>query len=312
MQVCDRLWLVEQVLHHPLRLQHLLAAFEGAFAFDLGSVSLLLHAAAPDSGSIYSHMAVSRISCGAASFQQQQQQQPAILLPRMPLGLQLITTAKTYEAVARACRALAAAAQAADAATRGASASGTALCSLVDGCIRRLWQVVEARTGTKPRSKRSKQSAAAGPAMLDERQPWQLQTAAIISVLSELLLGASPAWQQQQDQWQQGSNDGNTDLESIIATASSELVQEAIWSLPTSVAMPITESSTNLLLLPSLSSGANGGLSAQQLGCNALLLRAAAECCGTAARALGPRFAASSRLLRAVLLPLLEKLGKVG
>ena len=50
-------------------------------------------------------------------------------------------------------------------------------------------------------------------------------------------------------------------------------------------------------------------LTAQQLGCNALLLKAAIECCGTAARALGPRFAQNGRLMRAALLPLLEKLG---
>jgi hypothetical protein len=48
---------------------------------------------------------------------------------------------------------------------------------------------------------------------------------------------------------------------------------------------------------------------AQHLGCNALLLKAAIECCGTAARALGPRFAENGRLLRAALLPLLERLG---
>jgi hypothetical protein len=49
-------------------------------------------------------------------------------------------------------------------------------------------------------------------------------------------------------------------------------------------------------------------LTPQVLGENALLSRALAECCGAIARGLGPRMAATGRLMRCVLLPLLERL----
>ena len=85
-------------------------------------------------------------------------------------------------------------------------------------------------------------------------------------------------------------------------------MQDAFWSLPTaSGGNSLSSSDTRLLL-----NGPLGQLSAQQLGCNALLLKAALECCGTAARALGQRFTLNGRMLRAALLPLLEKLGKEG
>ena len=47
---------------------------------------------------------------------------------------------------------------------------------------------------------------------------------------------------------------------------------------------------------------------AQELGQNALLARVLLEAVGAVARAVGPRFAASGRLLRLALLPLLERL----
>lgn len=48
---------------------------------------------------------------------------------------------------------------------------------------------------------------------------------------------------------------------------------------------------------------------AQALGEAALLVRAALEAAATCSRCLGHRFAANGRLLRCVLLPLLERLG---
>eukprot|EP00887_Chlorella_sp_A99_P000587 scaffold17.g587.t1 len=338
-----------QVLQHPLHLQRLLAALEGAFAFDAASAGLLLHAAAPDSGSAYrpASAAVGGGGSGEAALPALpagrqpagEQVLPLVLLPRMPLGLELITTARTYEAVAAACRATAAAAAAADGQLAGTG--GAALRSLVDGCVRRLRAVVEAAVaGKKRRSERrgSKRGggaeagavaavAVARPAS-EAQQPWQLQAAAVISVLSELLLGASPAWQeqprQQQEQQQeagaeeeqrrlQASAGAQRELEALLASAAPELVQESIWELPTSAAAGSLPGASepargDLPALPPPAAGAGTPLSAQQLGCNALLQRAAAECCGAAARALGPRFASCGRLLRTVLLPLLEKL----
>lgn len=69
---------------------------------------------------------------------------------------------------------------------------------------------------------------------------------------------------------------------------------ETVWNVPTH--QPEGESSGRTL-------------SAQTLGENALLSRAAMECSGTLARCLGVRFAANGRLLRTVLMPLLERLG---
>ena len=46
----------------------------------------------------------------------------------------------------------------------------------------------------------------------------------------------------------------------------------------------------------------------QVLGRNALLVRAACEAVGTAARSVGPAFSSDGRLLRPALLPLLERL----
>ena len=46
----------------------------------------------------------------------------------------------------------------------------------------------------------------------------------------------------------------------------------------------------------------------QEVGQNALLARTLLEAVGAAARAAGPRFASSGRLLRPALLPLLERM----
>lgn len=242
-----------------------------------------------------------------------------VLLPRLPLGLALLTTARTYEAVAAAVRAAAALAAAADAAP---GTAGTALRCLVDGCLARLRQLIEAAEAAGERGsgggrgahKRSRQlPPERAAADLAGQAPWQLQAASLAAVLAELLLGASPAWQ---PSWRVGAAaapGGGGELEALAAAVVRELVCEAVWSLPTSVAPDGWGAggggggSTPLLLE---ASPGQQRLTAQQLGCNALLQRAALECCGTAARALGPRFAQNGRLLRTALLPLLEKLGE--
>ena len=345
LQVCPPAWFGANVVQHPLRLQQLLSSFLDALSFDASIAGMLLYAAAAPAGAATNYAPGAKAGTAeAATAQQQQQQQqqgarpqavassggqssgPVVLLPRMPLGLALITTAKTYEAVVAALRAAAALAAAADAAP---GSSGTVLRSLVDACLSRLQQLTEAAGGGKGGSahKRSRQQHAAAPgggaaAAAQAPQPeagqppWQLQAASLAVALAELLLGASPAWQ---PSWCAGKAAGSSsgtssnELESLAAAAVQDLVQEAIWSLPTSVAGEGPEagsgrSAASPLLLEA--SPRQQRLTAQQLGCNALLLKATIECCGTAARALGPRFAQNGRLLRTALLPLLEKLGE--
>ncbi len=348
-QVCRPGWFAASVLHHPLRLQLLLDAFLEAFAFDSSCAGMLLYAAAPPAGAATQYTPGSEPAAAdgaaagsqgsstnaqAGSSQQLEQQQgqqarelaasnAVVLLPRMPLGLSLVTTAKTYEAVAAAVRAAAALAAAADAAPGG---SGTALRTLVDGCLSRLQQLISVAQGDGSSSgrrapKRSRQQPAAQPAAElagPGQAPWQLQAAASAVVLAELLMGASPAGQ---PSWPaaaaaQPAAAPSAELELLAAAVVQELVSEAIWSLPTSMPAAGPEvpggagsvSSGSLLEAPS----GQQGLSVQLLGCNALLQRAALECCGTAARALGTRFAQNGRLLRTALLPLLEKLGGWG
>lgn len=337
-QVCQPGWFAANVLHHPLRLQQLLDAFLDAFAFDASCAGMLLYAAAPPAGAATSYApggqpaSEDAVPAGrqgsdadvqSSSMQQQGQQQgqqlaesnAVVLLPRMPLGLSLVTTAKTYEAVAAAVRATATLAAAADATPGG---SGTALRTLVDGCLSRLQQLLSTAEGSSGRQdrKRSGQQPPAPPAVNlagPGQAPWQLQAAAVAVVLAELLLGASPAWQ---PSWSaRTAADPATmaaaaELEQLAGALVQELVSDAVWSLPTSVPaagphVPGGAGSGSMLEAPG-----QQGLSAQLLGCNALLQRAALECCGTATRALGPRFAQNGRLLRATLLPLLEKLGE--
>lgn len=372
-QVCPPAWFAANVVHHPVRLQRLVAAFLEAFAFDASIAGMLLYAGAPPAGAATSYAAAAagataeqgaepagaggaageEASGGAQHSQQQLAAQggsagSVVLLPRMPLGLVLITTAATYEAAASALRAAAALAVAGDAVP---GSSGTALRRLVDAFTTRLQQVVEAGAacssesdgGSHPykrsrrRSRLEQEQGAAegsttGELQVGGQQPWQLQVASVAVVLAELLLGASPAWQ---PSWhpaggQAGSSDSSSgssrdmgdntasmiskELELLAAAVVQELVQEAVWSLPTSAlqaASPTGAATGAAPLLPAAAGASGQRLTAQRLGCNALLLRAALECCGAAARALGPRFAQNGRLLRVVLLPLLDKLGEL-
>lgn len=82
------------------------------------------------------------------------------------------------------------------------------------------------------------------------------------------------------------------ELESLVLALVEALVEGPLWGLPTW-------------------HGASGGqrLLAQELGTNVVAVRVAVEAVGTCARALGPSFASNGRLLRAALLPVLERLG---
>lgn len=363
-QVCPPAWFAANVVHHPVRLQQLAAAFSEALAFDASIAGMLLYAGVPPAGAATSYGTAPAArqaaaaaagpagSAGATGGEAEQQAQTrlqqlaaqggsggsVVLLPRMPLGLVLVTTAAAYEAVASALRAAAALAAAADAVP---NSSGTALRRLVDAFVTRLQQLLEVyaassrdsdgsgRLQRRRRQKPEAQQGAADGSTLSEleaggQQPWQLQAATVAVVLAELLLGASPAWQPSwEPHGRAAGSDGcpgpvasscSRELEAVAAVVVQELVQEAVWALPTSApqaALPGGAADGTAPPLQATVGPQEQRLTAQQLGCNALLLRAAIECCGAAARALGSRFAQNGRLLRAALLPLLDKLGEI-
>ena len=280
-----------------------------AFAFEPSSAGLLLYAAGtPEASTWYA------ANPGAAAHTPVTSTGPAAaLLPRMPLGLVGICSARAYEAAATVPRTAAKVAALADA----SAGSGTALRALTDALVRQLQHDVNhGDVGRGPKRSRSAPSApgaakatyveSAGPV------PWQLQAASAAVVLGEVLYGASPAWQ---PRWElqpstahQVGGAANQELESVCAAALQELMQEAVWSLPTSApAEGVRDGAA--LLLEDATGDPQGRPSAQQLGCNALLLKASAECCGAAARGMGTRFVQNGLLLRTCLLPLLEKLG---
>lgn len=348
LQVCAPSWFASQVIHHPLRLQQLLSNFADVFAFDASMAGMLLHSAAPPHGAATSYAPGSQTGTAAAhsastatpvgatasesvQVQQMQQQQnglhsadggsegSVVLLPRMPMGLVLVTTAASYEAVVTALRSAAALAVAAD----GAQASnGIALRSLLDGCLARLRELLATSVDRQALAGGGPAAAvgvgqAADPAAAGQ-EPWQLQAASLAVVLAELVLGASPAWQPKWSSQQGSSSDGSwsggsTELEALSAVALQELLQPAVWSLPTGEDAAANDGASAGADQPPLlqASPAPNRRSMQQLGCNALLLKSAIECCGVVARALGPRFSQNGRLVRTTLLPLLEKLGEV-
>lgn len=234
----------------------------------------------------------------------------AVQLPRMPLGLALIQTGKAYEAVAGACRAAASVAVAA-AEGGGASATGsTALLRLLDHGIRLLQHIVKQRDAADAGEA---SSDALMPSLEQDHQqvqPWQLRAATVVAVLSEMVFGASPAatgdWQSagraNTGAAQEDSTAASQELQSLVSTLLEALVGGGLWGLPTwQDSMPSGGGASTEEAPP---------LTAQQLGVNVLAARVAVEAVGACARALGPSFARNGRLLRTVLLPLLERLGK--
>ena len=265
-----------------------------AFAFEPSSAGLLLYAAGtPEASTWYA------ANPGAAAHTPVTSTGPAAaLLPRMPLGLVGICSARAYEAAATVPRTAAKVAALADA----SAGSGTALRALTDALVR----LTGCSATSAPGAAKATYVESAGPV------PWQLQAASAAVVLGEVLYGASPAWQ---PRWElqpstahQVGGAANQELESVCAAALQELMQEAVWSLPTSApAEGVRDGAA--LLLEDATGDPQGRPSAQQLGCNALLLKASAECCGAAARGMGTRFVQNGLLRRTCLLPLLEQLG---
>ncbi|DBA68248.1 TPA: hypothetical protein ACH3X2_013864 [Trebouxia sp. C0005] len=113
-----------------------------------------------------------------------------VLLPRMQLGMTHIATAACYTAVANVARTLAKSAVAADQ-SNTISAGGAVL----HGIVQDLLQVFEAQM---PPQNTQSQASSSHTALGTEAQPsiaWQGRAAAAVVALTEVLYGASPAWQ---------------------------------------------------------------------------------------------------------------------
>lgn len=304
LQMCHPGWFAANVLSHTTKLAALHESLAEALSFSCDATTLMLHATAETSYELQPGSLGTDAPEAAGHM-------AAVQLPRMPVGLTLVSTARAYAAVAAACRSAASLAAVHDArgvaAAGGRRALGTALRSLLGLPLMQLQRLVEdsqLSTGRTHRAGRQQRLAGADGAprvpLAGDQSTWKLQAAAAIALLSEELLGAS-------SQWRADFNPGveveaaSNELESLAESTLKELVNPTIWSLATSGQHPTAE------LAPGAPARLPGPASAQELGCNALLQRAALECIGTAARALGPRF--SARLLHIVLLPVLEKLG---
>ncbi|KAK9808680.1 hypothetical protein WJX72_001826 [[Myrmecia] bisecta] len=178
-------------------------------------------------------------------------------------------------------------------------------------------------------------SSAAGGLGSGSTGGWQCSAAAVVAVISEVLYGASPAWaqsqarqqaqrrqaqqatqhaqqahgltaqhaQQQADQGAQPNGDAQKDqqrqqqlqtLEGVVGLVMDALTVETLWGVPTHLDM---------------ATDAANPPTPQVLGENALLMRVLLETVGVAARAIGLRFTANGRILRTVLLPVLERMG---
>ncbi|GLC59559.1 hypothetical protein PLESTB_001500300 [Pleodorina starrii] len=163
---------------------------------------------------------------------------------------------------------------------------------------------------------------------------WQCEAAAVVAVTAEVIIGASNPWVPPLGAAPEPPPPGAPEapppfpaadpaLESILLGLLQELMRPAIVKLPTrndgsgggrqaaaaavgAAAVPL---SYDRDVHSDLAAAAARPLSAQALGENVMLLRVVLEAVGAAARAVGRRFATQGRLLRAVLVPLLELLG---
>ena len=336
-QVCPPGWFAAHWVLQPARLSALLDALCSALSFSPLATALLVNAP-PEAQTSYACLqerdCLAAGSSSSATGLDGRQTISAPLLPRMPQGLELVSSRQTYEAVALACRAVGRAAAAADQVP-----GSTAVRALADQAMCMLGRLVQqAQRSDQPLSHRAKRSKCALPAAeaegcvsspasdapglaaAAEQHGWQLAAASLVAVLSETLFGASPAWRPKyatlraSGQQQVGTR-GLGDLDAVAALVVQDLVAEGIWGLPTGVSdagplVPVGSTATDAFVL---SPATDSSLpSAAEAGGNMALQRAALECIGVLGRALGPSFVRSGRIIRAALLPVLEKLGGSG
>ncbi|GIL65910.1 hypothetical protein Vafri_19550 [Volvox africanus] len=183
------------------------------------------------------------------------------------------------------------------------------------------------------------ESAAAAPITLENERgrigvdSWQCEAAAVAVVAAEVVIGASNAWVAPlgtpqapeagtvAEPQSQPFLAADPVFESTVLGLLQDLMRPGITKLPThnsdgafgrhaanAAAAAGAPLSYDDVVHPNMATQRNA-LAAQTLGENVMLLRAVLEALGTAARAVGPRFASQGRLLRTVLMPLLELLG---
>ncbi|CAG9461988.1 unnamed protein product [Pedinophyceae sp. YPF-701] len=246
-----------------------------AFAPDAGSAALLLHARG-DTG------AWTVLDGDAAA-----QAEPAPLLPRMSPGLQYITSKELYDAVALVMRCLGRCAAVGGAThprghaattTSASAATKASLAILCETFLERLTAAIHTR--------------APGPG----GAPWQASAAAAAMTLSEVMFGASAAWQPPDGILQR------LRIASQQRTTTDRLVAMAERAVEAATAPAV-------LRLHTAQGDAHEQHAAtfSELGLSAALLRACLELTGTLARALPTAFPARASLLATVLVPLLER-----
>ncbi|CAD7698395.1 unnamed protein product [Ostreobium quekettii] len=201
----------------------------------------------------------------------------ASALPRMPVALAYITTERCYNAVAGVARGMGGIALYG---SRQNSGTGCTLLGVVDSLL-------EVFLSCANRS---------SSGVSDH---WQLHAASAVTVLSQVMHGTSAAFRPslgclsssetgdyEREAWQDSS------MEDIVLTILNTYMEGPVWGLQTNRDDMDQEKQT-----------------IQDLGENAILVRAVLECVGVCASVLGPRFARNGRLLRSVLMPVLERLG---
>ncbi|KAG7670538.1 hypothetical protein Ndes2526B_g00298 [Nannochloris sp. 'desiccata'] len=355
LETCPPHWIGNHLLSHSTEVGRLIDVLADCFAVDAGSAGLLLVAAPEAAGTAFTSSSPSPSSSVSVS------------LPRMPLGLQYISTQKTYESVANLVRTLAAVAVAADNnknMTTSSTASGTALRSLIDGCLQHIQRLVVISNASKEKERKHKDSRPGAGVKKNRKQKncsspmevdstytcttdtdfgnpisWTISAAQVVFVLTEIIFGASTAWQPSYTLLASPPNTAastaaaasltssssfssfSKELEALIVGVLPELVDTRIWSLPTAATStdfnskdgsdynnspPNTAASAAAAApLPSSSPG----FTSKDRGSNALLQRAILDCIGTSSRALGLQFTSNGRLIRSILLPVIQKLG---
>ncbi|KAG2444915.1 hypothetical protein HXX76_001651 [Chlamydomonas incerta] len=320
-------------------------------------------------------------------------------LPRMPLGLLHLASQRSYAAVAGVARALGWLARRADLQQQqqqqqeqaqgqqepregglragflgGAAEGGAGAGAGAGSAFRRLVEelVAAVRSASSSAASAGRGGAGAGPGGAGGggggpgaahgsalEGSWQLETAAVVAVAAEVVIGASNAWTppvglpSAADRAADSAADAppaaaahqspaaaaqpvaspspppppgcfpaaDPGYEGLLGTLLDELMRPRIAKLATHNTIIGSSSSSSSSNGSSSSGGGGGGgvgwqagaapraLGVQELGENVMLLRVAVEAVGGAARAAGPAFAQRGRLLRRVLLPLLELLG---
>lgn len=252
-------------------------------------------------------------------------------LPRMPVNLAYIASGRSYQAVAGVARALGHLARLADLDAAWAVSAGQSRSNLrrvVDELVSELSSRLAAGDAS------SQQVVVAGSGSSSSSMP--LEAASVVVALMEVLYGASAAWSSPLTAATAGAAATATaaagaadtaagaaaaaptkpatpdqNFELVCVAATEALSAASLWSLHTQqpTASQQQQQDPHRQQQQQGQQGAAQPLSAQQLGEHALALRVLLDAVGSLAVVLGPRFAANGRVLRPLLMPLLERLG---